>query len=92
MRLELMNSGFAIRRLANLATRAVEQAVSLRWLRTQIDSLHYEVGAEGEDRTLKASLEDSHVASYITPASIRLELLAGLEPATATFEASDSSN
>ncbi|MDT4965761.1 MAG: hypothetical protein QOJ64_498 [Acidobacteriota bacterium] len=36
MRLELMNSGFAIRRLANLATRAVEQTVSLRLKRKLI--------------------------------------------------------
>ena len=28
------------------------------------------VGAEGEVRTLEASLEDLHVASYITPAGI----------------------
>ena len=48
-------------------------------------------GAEGEIRTLEASLEDSHVSSYITPAR-DMELLAGFEPATSTFEASHSSN
>ena len=49
------------------------------------------IGTEGEVRTLEASLEDSHVASYITSAKL-LELLAGLEPATSTFEASHSSS
>jgi hypothetical protein len=29
---------------------------------------HVEFGAEGEIRTLEASLEDSHVSSYITSA------------------------
>ncbi len=29
---------------------------------------HLEIGAEGEIRTLEASLEDSHVSSYITSA------------------------
>jgi hypothetical protein len=29
---------------------------------------HFSVGAEGEIRTLEASLEDSHVSSYITSA------------------------
>ncbi len=52
----------------------------------------HDFGAEGEARTLEASLEDSHVASYITPACVKVELLTGLEPATATFEASDSSS
>lgn len=51
-----------------------------------------ELGAEGEIRTLEASLEDSYVAGYITPAYLKVELLTGLEPATATFEASDSSS
>ena len=49
-------------------------------------------GAEGEIRTLEASLEDSHVAGYITSAHVKVELLTGLEPATTTFEASDSSS
>ena len=44
------------------------------------------LGAEGEIRTLEASLEDSHVTGYITPACVKVELLTGLEPATATFE------
>jgi len=52
----------------------------------------YDFGAEGEIRTLEASLEDSYVASYITSACVKVELLTGLEPATATFEASDSSS
>ena len=80
------------------------------------------LGTGGEIRTLEASLEDSNVSSYITPAerisdcglriadlkvsarvetvnksafrnlqSEIVELLAGLEPATSTFEASRSS-
>ena len=49
VRLELTNTGFAIRRLSHLATRA-------------------SFGTEGEIRTLKSSLEDSHVSSYITSA------------------------
>lgn len=50
------------------------------------------LGAEGEIRTLEASLEDPNVAGYITPACMKVELLTGLEPATATFEASRSSS
>src|SRR5215216_2248774 len=89
MRLELTNIGFAIRCLSRLATRAIS-------------------GTEGEIRTLESSLEDSHVSSYITSANARagaaragsgvrtfdfeMELLAGLEPAASTFEASRSSN
>ena len=47
-------------------------------------------GAEGEDRTLEASLEDSHVASYITSAEM-LEPPIGLEPTPNSFEANRSS-
>jgi hypothetical protein len=41
------------------------------YLRSSAADLAY--GAEGEVRTLKASLEDSHVANYITSASSYLE-------------------
>jgi hypothetical protein len=72
-RLELTNTGSAIRRLSRLATRAVGQTFLSVQLVESIDRTGTNacptVGAEGEIRTLEASLEDSHVASYITSAS-----------------------
>ena len=78
MRLELTSTGFAIRRLSRLATRArVRHALACRfraietyWLSD--DKLKYvgQFGTGGEIRTLEASLEDSNVSSYITPAEM----------------------
>jgi hypothetical protein len=73
VRLELTNTGSAIRRLSRLATRAVGQTFlavqSLELIDRTGRNACPTFGAEGEIRTLEASLEDSHVASYITSAS-----------------------
>src|SRR6266536_1354869 len=81
VRLELTNTGFAIRRLSRLATRAVFLCPTCFSLSRTLagtsspdnDKLkkyigHFSFGTEGEIRTLETSLEDSHVASYITSA------------------------
>jgi hypothetical protein len=87
VRLELTNTGFAIRRLGRLATRAENlprinadkkhskdtfSLVSDPCLSACICS-RLSIGTEGEIRTLESSLEDSHVSSYITSASGSLE-------------------
>ena len=85
MRLELTNTGSAIRRLSRLATRAhlyfvlgalffdvfANETNSPKSSKVKAQSSKYGFvlfGTEGEIRTLEASLEDSHVSSYITSA------------------------
>ena len=109
MRLELTNTGFAIRRLSRLATRATWErkpgsaGIPACCLTQGSTCVVIEVGAEGEIRTLEASLEDSHVSSYITSAKdtegaanrrwqlAMLEPPIGLEPTPNSFEANRSS-
>ena len=86
VRLELTNTGFAIRSLGRLATRAhlyfvlcplffvvfANESNSSKSSKNKAQSSKCGFvlfGTEGEIRTLEASLEDSHVSSYITSAS-----------------------
>ncbi len=74
VRLELTSTGFAIRSLSRLATRAeVRMKDEGGRMKGTFSSFiphpsSFVFGAEGEIRTLEASLEDSHVSSYITSA------------------------
>ena len=86
VRLELTNTGFAIRSLGRLATRAhlyfvlcplffvvfANESNSSKSSKNKAQSSKCGFvlfGTEGEIRTLEASLEDSHVSSYITSAN-----------------------
>ena len=83
VRLELTNTGFAIRSLGRLATRAhlyfvlcplffvvfANESNSSKNKAQSSKCGFVLFGTEGEIRTLEASLEDSHVSSYITSAS-----------------------
>lgn len=77
MRVELTSSGFAIRCLSHLATRAKLE----RKERIELSSRVWKTRMF-PTTSLPQKLEMNH----------ELELLAGLEPATATFEASHSSS
>ena len=59
-------------------------------LKTALNSSFIIPNAGEGGRTLKASLEDSNVAGYITPATEFGEGGAGLEPAASSFEATRS--